>query len=65
MSGKLALGAVDEATGQVVARAEADTLEAAVRSLVSRFAEMQSATIAALNASGIIRYVATDVEGMS
>lgn len=43
--------------GLVVARAHAPKIGAAVKALISQFAEMQAATIGALNDSGIIHYV--------
>ena len=62
--GKVVIGAVSP-LGQVVARAEGFKLDDTVKDLISQFADMQRATIDALNDSGIIRYVQRDSEDVS
>lgn len=57
--GKVVVGACDDECG-LVATGRGEKLDDAVRDLVSKFAKYQKDTIEALNASGIIRYVAPE-----
>lgn len=59
VDGKVLIGAQHPEIG-LVARAEGATVDEAAKKLVSKFAEYQTATIKALNDSGLIRYVSPE-----